>query len=125
VSVDLNSYVTTGAWHQSQNAWAGGGSGGTNYPVAAAGMLTVLTVSGSMVYQQYQTYGTSNRKFFRALYSSVWSSWVEETPTASPTLSGTITLGGSSDIVKVMTHKVWISQTAPTSNVAGDVWITW
>lgn len=76
VSVDLNIYTYNGLWHQSQNIWAGGGSGGVNYPVAAAGMLRAWVADG-MVYQEYQTYGTSNRRFFRAYYNTAWSAWKE------------------------------------------------
>jgi hypothetical protein len=37
----------------------------------------------------------------------------------------TINVGSTTSLVRLMTHKVWISQTAPTGNTAGDVWITW
>jgi hypothetical protein len=75
-SVDLNNYTTDGLWHQASNAWAGGGSGGVNYPVANAGMLRVWEDS-AYIYQEYQTYSTTNRRFFRGRYNSVWSTWKE------------------------------------------------
>jgi hypothetical protein len=46
---------------------------------------------------------------------------------ATMTLTGDTSLGGAASNVRIMGHRVWISQTAPAagSNVAGDVWITW
>lgn len=68
---DLNDYVTTGKWHQNQNAFA---AAGTNYPVPRAGLLEVV-LSGSFVYQTYSAYRDESRVFYRSLYSGVWGAW--------------------------------------------------
>lgn len=68
--VDLNTYTATGIYHQNANAYA---ASGTNYPAAAAGMLTVYAY-GPMVYQSYQRYNTGER-WHRSCYNNVWSVW--------------------------------------------------
>jgi cytoskeletal protein CcmA (bactofilin family) len=122
VSVDLNSYTTAGLYHQSLNIWSGGASGGTNYPVSggAAGMLTVWTTSGSMVYQMYQTYGSSNRMFFRALYNSAWSSWKE---IVTSSFSNTLSLTNTTDMSALGTASVVLSGGLSVAKkmVVGDV----
>lgn len=68
--VDLNTYTTPGIYHQSASANAASGS---NYPIAAAGMLVVYAAS-VMVYQTYQRYNTGAR-WHRSYYNGVWSVW--------------------------------------------------
>lgn len=74
--VDLNTLVTPGVWSQSQNAEAASGS---NYPLAAAGLLEVgNNITGAMVWQRYTTYqGNGNFVWVRAYYSlgTGWSAW--------------------------------------------------
>lgn len=74
--IDLNTVITAGVWTQSQNAEAATGS---NYPVAAAGLLEVeYNVTGAMVWQRYTTYqGAGNNVYVRAYYSlgTGWSAW--------------------------------------------------
>lgn len=83
-ATDLNTYVTTGLYHQHSNA---GASGGTNYPSAYAGLLTVYAAS-SMIYQSYWEYNTS-KIYTRAKYSSgAWTPWGLTVNTA---VSGIIT----------------------------------
>lgn len=68
---DLNTYTTTGWYHQNLNINA---AGGTNYPEPHAGLLSVYAES-SMVYQQYQTYDSAPDLYFRSCYNGTWSPW--------------------------------------------------
>lgn len=75
-SADLNTYTSTGIFHQSSNANA---LGGTNYPIPYAGKLMVYT-QGAMTYQEYHGYSGlagSDKRFTRSLYNSTWSAWFE------------------------------------------------
>jgi len=67
---DLNTYTTTGIWHQNLDANA---ASGTNYPVPLAGMLRVYA-SSMMVYQEYFAYGV-NATYIRKHYNGVWQPW--------------------------------------------------
>src|SRR5690606_20454138 len=74
---DLNTYTTTGIYHQNSNANA---SSGTNYPVPYAGVLEVKHLATSFFYQTYTSFngGTStsyNNVFVRTYYNGNWSSW--------------------------------------------------
>ena len=72
-SADLDTYTTTGWYHQSLNVNAAAGS---NYPIPYAGMLSVFTPSGEgMVYQSYQVYEDFPQVFFRARYGGQWTAW--------------------------------------------------
>lgn len=71
-AIDLNTYTTTGIWHQNTNANA---AAGTNYPIGLAGRLEVYA-QGSMIYQTYTAYST-NSVYRRAWYSTSWSPWYE------------------------------------------------
>lgn len=90
---DLNSYVTTGVWHQNYNAGAGVG---TNYPAgAAAGLLEVFAnPSGTFVYQRYSVYAASAsvlaKVHTRGRYNAIWSPWAEQADQtlASSTIPG-------------------------------------
>lgn len=74
--VDLNTYVTSGLFHQSTNA---GAVAGQNYPVPTAGLLEVFAPSAAFVYQLYTQYRTGNesRSFWRTYYNGIWSGWSE------------------------------------------------
>lgn len=69
-AVNLDSYGSTGIWHQNLNAQAATGS---NYPAALAGRLEVLA-SGSFLYQTYTAY-QNNSMYRRSWYSTAWSPW--------------------------------------------------
>ena len=69
-SVDLNTLTTDGYYHQNANANAASGS---NYPAAAAGMLSVVS-DGSMVYQTYHQYN-GNAYYHRSYYNGTWYAW--------------------------------------------------
>ncbi len=87
--VDLNTYVTSGLFHQSTNA---GAAAGQNYPVATAGVLEVFAPSAAFVYQFYTQYrtGSDSRAFWRTFYSGIWTGWTE-----SATLSNAFPYSGS------------------------------
>ncbi|AVG40001.1 pyocin knob domain-containing protein [Achromobacter insolitus] len=87
--VDLNTYVTSGLFHQSTNA---GAAAGQNYPVATAGVLEVFAPSAAFVYQFYTQYRTGNdsRAFWRTFYNGIWTGWTE-----SATLSNAFPYSGS------------------------------
>lgn len=72
--VDLNTYQTSGFYHQSSNTQAGAG---TNYPTGLAGMLEVFNM-GLMTYQRYHTY-LNGGIYWRVRYNSTWSSWKKTT----------------------------------------------
>ena len=69
-SVNLNTLTTDGYYHQNANANAASGS---NYPVAAAGMLSVVS-DGQMVYQTYHQYN-GNAYYHRSYYNGAWYAW--------------------------------------------------
>ena len=69
-SQNLNNYTTDGYYHQNANANA---SSGSNYPVSAAGMLSVVS-DGSMVYQTYHQYN-GNAYYHRSYYNGTWYAW--------------------------------------------------
>lgn len=87
--VDLNTYVTSGLFHQSTNA---GAVAGQNYPVPTAGLLEVFAPSAAFVYQLYTQYRTGNdsRAFWRTFYNGIWTGWTE-----SATLSNAFPYSGS------------------------------
>jgi len=86
-SVDLNTYITDGYYHQNSNANA---TSGTNYPAALAGMLTV-TSDGNMVYQKYQTYD-GNGTYQRTKYNVAgWYDWDKILDSGNLTTTGTLT----------------------------------
>lgn len=96
-SVNLDTYTTTGIYHQQANAQA---ASGTNYPVAEAGMLTVTTgASGNFIYQTYQAFGAgNNRIYWRGKYMGSWSAWRQ-------------------------LRDITISTGDPSGGVNGDVWL--
>lgn len=71
-SVDLNSIIESGWYHQPANANA---ASGTNYPAASAGLLQVFK-SDVMVYQFYTRYETAApTTYLRTYYNGVWGAW--------------------------------------------------
>ena len=100
-AVDLNTYTTTGFYHQNGNIPA---AAGTNYPSPVAGMLEVLA-DGIMVYQRYTLYN-SGIVYTRSYYNGTWYAWRQVLDTGA-LISGaqggtgvnntgrTITLGGN------------------------------
>jgi hypothetical protein len=80
-SANLNSYVTTGFYVQTNNSFA---DNGTNYPPTKfSGLLTVVN-EGSVVFQQYQVVGapetgdsvsTINRTWWRFNFAGAWRPW--------------------------------------------------
>ena len=95
-SVDLNTYTTSGWYHQNTNANA---SSGTNYPTALAGLLEVFA-DGLMVYQRYTLYN-SGQIYTRSYYNGTWYAWRLEldstnyssyaVPLSGGTMTGTLT----------------------------------
>ena len=79
-AADLNTYITTGFYSQTNNASA---SAGSNYPAAFAGLLTVVNDS-NVVFQQYQVVGasetgtatnTENKTYWRYFFAGSWRPW--------------------------------------------------
>jgi hypothetical protein len=70
---NLNNYVNTGYYTQNSNSDA---TNGSNYPVAAAGVLTVVQANGNSTHVT-QTYDQYNSSAFynRSYYNGTWSSW--------------------------------------------------
>lgn len=74
-AANLNTYTTQGLYHQGSDAQA---SGGTNYPVARAGLLEVFQsgADGSgFTYQRYTVYQAFHAVYTRAKYTTTWSAW--------------------------------------------------
>jgi hypothetical protein len=96
-AVNLDTYVSTGIYHQAANVQA---ASGTNYPVGEAGMLTVTTgASTGFIYQTYQAYGAgNNRIYWRGRYAGGWSAWRQ-------------------------LRDITISTGDPSGGVNGDVWL--
>lgn len=69
-SQNLNNYTTDGYYHQNSNSNA---TSGSNYPAAAAGMLSVVS-DGVMVYQTYHQYN-GNAYYHRNYYNGSWYAW--------------------------------------------------
>jgi len=92
---DLNTYTTTGLYFCQTNAIAGAG---TNFPVANAGKLEVVTRNGdtNTIYQTYHTYQAVNTVYTRARFGGTWSTWALLTNDATLTtgLNNKLTIGG-------------------------------
>jgi hypothetical protein len=94
-STDLNTYTSSGIYHQSANANAGTGA---NYPVAYAGMLEVFA-SSSMVYQRYTLYN-GGQIYTRSSYNGTWYGWRQSIDSLGGgtvpnlTITGTLTSTG-------------------------------
>lgn len=74
-SANLNSYTTTGFYHQPGNANAASGS---NYPIKEAGLLVVY--NSSYIYQTYYHYN-GNGFWTRNFYNNSWTGWVKAAKT--------------------------------------------
>ena len=78
---NLDTYTTPGIYSQNTDS---GASGGTNYPVARAGILEVRTSStGSLIWQTYTSYGdTYGKSFYKRSRTSSgsWLAWQEYQP---------------------------------------------
>lgn len=68
-NINLNNLIQEGYYHQLSNANT---SISLNYPVAEAGLLTVI--HRDYVYQTYQTYSNSGF-WYRSQYNGTWYSW--------------------------------------------------
>ncbi|MFZ3130706.1 MAG: pyocin knob domain-containing protein [Desulfosporosinus sp.] len=71
-ATDLDTYITTGIFHQNITAQAVAGS---NYPVPVAGFLEVIQ-NENVVYQKYIRYDSPFTVYTR-IKNSTWSSWVQ------------------------------------------------
>lgn len=72
---DLNTYTTSGIFHQSTDA---GALAGTNYPLPNAGLLEVFSPTAAFVYQfftQRQDNSGEGKTFWRTFYNTQWSPW--------------------------------------------------
>lgn len=71
--VDLDTYTTSGVYHQNQTTLA---DVALNYPAKIAGRLEVtINDTGTFVYQRYTAYGASGRVYERARYAGTWYPW--------------------------------------------------
>jgi hypothetical protein len=72
-SVNLDTYTSSGYYVQGSNSNA---ASGTNWPVAYAGILTVVRAEGNTTHitQTYDQYN-SNAFYNRSYYNGTWSSW--------------------------------------------------
>jgi hypothetical protein len=122
-SVDLNTLVSSGFYHQRLNSQA---TNGANYPVALAGKLEVYkSPAGDMIYQTYHVY-QSARIFARAFYSNAWSAWSEFVTTGSFDPSQYARLGTNTSFNSVTVAGEYVTSgtgnmVLGTSNAQGQV----
>ncbi|WP_284336714.1 hypothetical protein [Comamonas sp. NoAH] len=88
--VDLNTITERGVYTQSTNANA---SSGTNYPVAAAGVLTVAHDGSSITTQSYQHY-LNGDVWTRSRYNTTWTAWRKNVTEERSITAGTGLTGG-------------------------------
>jgi hypothetical protein len=119
-AADLNTYTTQGIYHQGSDAQA---SGGTNYPIARAGLLEVFqsgTDGSGFTYQRYTVYQSFYAIYTRAKYTTTWGAW-EEVPTGTVTVpqggTGATTLTSGAYLKGAGTSAI----TAQTGLPAGDI----
>lgn len=93
-SVDIDTYQSTGTWHQPLNANT---ATGANYPVALAGRLDVYFPTTSMGWQEYTAYNNGAR-FRRAFYNNVWTGWIQQHDTGNLDLSTVVRTGSAQTI---------------------------
>lgn len=93
-SVDIDTYQSTGTWHQPLNANT---TTGANYPVALAGRLDVYFPTSSMGWQEYTAYNNGAR-FRRAFYNNVWTGWIQQHDTGNLDLSTVVRTGSAQTI---------------------------
>ena len=90
---NLNTYTTSGYSLQASNAAA---AGGTNYPIAYAGLLEVVARADAVwIFQRYTTYQLYNVMYHRSYLNGTWSAWKSYVPSSTPP-SYTHTQGTSS-----------------------------
>ncbi len=119
-AADLNTYVTQGIYHQGSNANA---AGGTNYPVAYAGLLEVYqsgTDGSGFTYQRYTVYQGYHAVYSRAKYTTTWGAW-QQIPVGTVTVAeggtGATTLTSGAYLKGAGTSAI----TAQTGIPAGDI----
>jgi len=88
--VDLNTLTGRGIYTQSTNANA---TGGTNYPVAAAGTLLVIGDGASISTQTYTHYNNGDQ-WTRSRYNTGWSAWRKSLTDERTITAGTGLTGG-------------------------------
>ncbi|MEN2433748.1 hypothetical protein, partial [Comamonas sp. F1-6] len=88
--VDLNTVTARGIYTQSTNANA---TGGTNYPVAAAGTLLVIGDGASISTQTYTHYNNGDQ-WTRSRYNTGWSAWRKSLTDERTIATGTGLTGG-------------------------------
>ncbi|TDR34323.1 pyocin knob domain-containing protein [Aquamicrobium defluvii] len=105
-SEDLDTYTTPGVYVQNQSA---GASGGTNYPVANAGMLEVLDGGGAtnvQTVQRYTEYSQPPVTWQRMRRNSGnWSAWLNLSEWSAETVSQSEAEAGTST-----TRRAWTAQ---------------
>ncbi|MET4094557.1 pyocin knob domain-containing protein [Arthrobacter sp. UYCu712] len=90
-AADLDTYVTSGYYSQSQVADA---VSGLNYPLPQAGLLEVVTF-GVFTFQWYTGYATQYRKFWRTKYSTfAFNAWQEVAPVGHTHAAATASVAG-------------------------------
>ncbi len=88
--VDLNTLTGRGIYTQSTNANA---TGGSNYPVAAAGTLLVIGDGASISTQTYTHYNNGDQ-WTRSRYNTGWSAWRKSLTDERTIATGTGLTGG-------------------------------
>ncbi|WP_249334118.1 tail fiber protein [Comamonas sp. PE63] len=88
--VDLNTVTSRGIYTQSTNANA---TGGSNYPVAAAGTLLVIGDGASISTQTYTHYNNGDQ-WTRSRYNTGWSAWRKSLTDERTITAGTGLTGG-------------------------------
>ncbi|MDN5506952.1 MAG: tail fiber protein, partial [Comamonas sp.] len=88
--VDLNTLTGRGIYTQSTNANA---TGGSNYPVAAAGTLLVIGDGASISTQTYTHYNNGDQ-WTRSRYNTGWSAWRKSLTDERTITAGTGLTGG-------------------------------
>lgn len=88
--VDLNTLTARGIYTQSSNVNA---SGGSNYPVGAAGTLLVIGDGGSITTQTYTHYNNGDQ-WVRSRYNASWSPWRKSATDERSITAGTGLTGG-------------------------------
>ncbi|WP_407714180.1 tail fiber protein [Comamonas testosteroni] len=88
--VDLNTVTSRGIYTQSTNVNA---TGGSNYPVAAAGTLLVIGDGASISTQTYTHYNNGDQ-WTRSRYNTGWSAWRKSLTDERTITAGTGLTGG-------------------------------
>ena len=89
-TVDLNTVTARGIYTQSTNANA---TGGSNYPVAAAGTLLVIGDGASISTQTYTHYNNGDQ-WTRSRFKTDWSAWRKSVTDERTIATGTGLTGG-------------------------------